>query len=88
MIFVPPSPSKYATTRSLVVAIVIVTGLVVAFVCVLAVAVREMSRPVSEQEKERFWRRLEETHIRKRNAEKMGTANQASQPHAGKSGSG
>ena len=64
----PPSQWKYATTRSLVVTIIITTALMVGFVFLVGMVFTEENRPVSEKEQEQFWQNIEQIDAQKHKA--------------------
>lgn len=86
MVTVPPSPWKYATTRTLIAVLIITAILGTAFYRLVRLVFSEASQPVSEEAKEQLWRDIEAVQARKRVAERSDSVNHhatPAQPSAG-----
>jgi hypothetical protein len=79
MIMVPPAPWKTATTRSLIVAAVITAIVMGAFAYMVKRVFSDANHPVTEEQKEQFWRNLEEVARQQRQTEQSRPSDRASQ---------
>jgi len=80
MMMIPPAPGKrIATTSSLLLVGVITMVLATGFFFLVKQIFSEASRPVSEEEKEQFWRNVEQIQANKRLAERTNSANPSGQ---------
>jgi len=75
MIMVPPSPWKTATTRTLLIALVVAIVAGLWFFFLVRNVFSDASRPISEDEKEKFWIDLSATQAKKHMAEMTNKTN-------------